>query len=261
MKRAKKSVYDKSQSISINAGVALLRSSLFSVSRDLSRDHIKTRKVNSAFAKQMMYIGPHLSQYDHDLLLAIRYLSLHTIPDQYQIYCIELKHLFGILNKRAYGRMDYQLARESLMRLSKSHCYIEDEVDLCGRFFDRLTIIRDGKQILVRLSNAYVNYLNCAETVSLNLSQRFLLSPGLARWLQGFWSTYDVIPIMLVDTLRCYSGSDEKRRSNFKQRLRKALDELASVGFIDQHWYLTRDGTLLVQRGCDVSKGRQFSVA
>ena len=69
----------------------------------------------------------------------------------------------------------------------------------------------------------------------------------LAKWLHGFYSTHAKPYPYKVETLHNLCGSADKSLRSFRQKLKKALDELVSVGAIEG-WDIDGDDLVSVQR-------------
>lgn len=231
------------------ANVVLLRSGLFSASRCQPGSQRFARTIPCPGRTQIEYYGCHLSQYDYDVLLALQYASLQTNVTRLEPHTILLNRLFNIAGKQGYGRTDYQLVHNAVSRLASAHCCIRYQYQhFCGQLFSLIKLTRAGKQITYVLNQNYVSFLQKTPSIQLDLQQRADLPKGLVRWLHGFLLTYNPVPILSLDDLHHYSGAQEKRRGNFKYRLLTALEQLTQVGFIEPHWWVSRNGVILLQR-------------
>lgn len=86
--------------------------------------------------------------------------------------------------------------------------------------------------------------------------QRLRRKP-LALWLHGWYSTHAQPYAMQVETIRRISGSSNCHGGSFRRQLRKALDELITVGCITS-WSF--DGSLVrVQRRPTMSQARHIA--
>ena len=79
-------------------------------------------------------------------------------------------------------------------------------------------------------------------------NQRMALGKStLAKWLHGFYATHAKPYPYKVETLHNLCGSLDKSLRSFRQKLKKALDELIKVGAIEG-WNIDQDDLVTVQR-------------
>ena len=79
-------------------------------------------------------------------------------------------------------------------------------------------------------------------------NQRMALGKStLAKWLHGFYATHAKPYPYKVETLHNLCGSLDKSLRSFRQKLKKALDELVNVGAIDG-WKIDKDDLVTVLR-------------
>ena len=79
-------------------------------------------------------------------------------------------------------------------------------------------------------------------------SQRMALGKStLAKWLHGFYATHAKPYPYKVETLHNLCGSADKSLRSFRQKLKKALDELVCVRAIDS-WIIDQNDLVTVQR-------------
>jgi hypothetical protein len=78
--------------------------------------------------------------------------------------------------------------------------------------------------------------------------RRKLRRKPLALWLHGYYSSHAKPLPVQVDTLRSLSGSKDKTLFSYRQKLRRALDELKAIGAIAS-WQIEAADLVTVDRG------------
>ena len=79
-------------------------------------------------------------------------------------------------------------------------------------------------------------------------NQRMSLGKSaLGKWLHGFYATHATSYPYKVSTLHNLCGSEDKNIRSFRQKLRKALDELVNVEAIDS-WDIDENDLVTVHR-------------
>lgn len=232
----------------------LLRSSLFTVSNhNKPREYIKERNLYTFGSTKITYTGEELRQDDEDVWLQIIYLFSKAEMD-----VIEFMP-YRILRELDWpARTQYrEKLKSSIARMSATNLTITNEQLKTGL---SLSIVRkflwkqdDGtklKQWCVWLEPEIVRLFEGMRYSKIIWEQRKKLNP-LAKWLHAYYSSHAEPYPVKIATLHAGCGSKMKTQKHFKSALRRALQELVQVGFLETFW-VDLNNLVFVQRekGC-----------
>lgn len=232
----------------------LIRSSLFTVSNhNKPREYIKDRNLYTFGATKIAYTGEELRQDDEDVWLQIIYLFSRNESDYIEFMP------YSLLRELAWpARTQYcEKLKSSITRMSATNvCISNDEVQaglsisLVRKFMWKQDNGSKLKQWRVWLEPEIVKLFDGMKYSKIMWEQRKILNP-LAKWLHAYYSSHaEPFPVK-VATLRDACGSKMKTEKHFKAALRRALQDLVSIGFLREYWvdmknlvYVQRDKQL-----------------
>jgi hypothetical protein len=214
----------------------LVRSSLFSAkNRCHERLYFKRAQICSIGDGEIRYTGQELRQDDETVWLQVLHLAK----------CVELGTT--IFEKRssflcsvdwADTKANYERLHVCLDRLSATNLEITSKrlnsgiaVSLIRKYrFDdtsNLMQIEIEPEIQALFSNN--NY-----TLS-GWSQRLSLSAGLSTWLHAYYASHSKPFPIKLETIAGGAGIHFSQKSGLKRSIKKSLDELVSVGFLEKY--------------------------
>jgi hypothetical protein len=228
----------------------LIRSSLFTVSNhNTRREYIKERNLYTFGATKITYTGEELRQDDEDVWLQIIYY-FSRVEENYVDFMP-----YTVLRELDWpARTQYcEKLKSSIIRMSATNICISNEEINAGL---TLSLVRkfmwkqeDGKKLKrwrVWLEPEIVKLFADMRYSKIIWDQRKKLNP-LAKWLHAYYSSHaEPYPVKII-TLRDACGSKMKSIKHFKVTLRRALLELAAVGFLKDFWIDARN-LVYVQR-------------
>ena len=209
------------------------------------------------------YTGWKLDQGDFDVLVQSFHIQNHHLektPDYYIRF--QAKSFL-----RSIGRQPGKSGREWLkdcfrrltataveINITTNNNFMNGRNTYTGSLIDEF-YHNDQEHTYFLKINPKLAQLFDAGWTQLQWQQRLCLKTNLAKWLHGFYASHRSPFPMKVVTLKHLCGSDCKRLVDFRRSLRRALDELVSVGAI-QSWEIKAKDKLHVQRfaGKQVSK-------
>jgi hypothetical protein len=232
----------------------ILRSALFAAIQGKGREFLKQRLIAAYDGIQIKYTGEQLEQSDLDVWEYVLHLArqhpLGTV-------CHFKGATFLKAICRSTGKKNYQWLDGVLSRLTACEVRIEHRGFIHGRGL----VIAHDTDTKTRLYKVSIDpdtaKLYAAGWTAINWEQREQLRrQPLALWLHGYYATH-VKPLPVkVDTLRNLSGSKAKALRNYRQQLRKALDELKTIGAIAS-WQIDAADLVTVDRGAAITASQR----
>ncbi len=228
---------------------SFLRSALFSAVQSKNREDMKEVTLASQAGFTIKYTGQQLNQEDLTLWNALIHLARNSaLEDVCEFTAYEI--LYSM--KLGTGATEYAILHTGITRLTACAVEIVRDGDKRG-FFGPL--IAYGETHVVGSTTKYKLKLNRTlirlyrdDTCWLDFGQRLQLRrKPLAQFLHGYYSTHSRPHPVKADTLRKLSGSKEKSLPAFRQKLKRALDELITIGFLSC-WSLDADDLIIVAR-------------
>ena len=224
-----------------------LRSALFSAVQSKDRLDFKDEILASQAGIIVTYTGEQLNQEDLTVWETLVHLSrdelLGTICE-FSAY-----EILKVLNLPSDGD-SYVRLHKTIIRLTGGVVQIQH----AGTTFFG-TLIHSGKRddesnfYRIELSKDLIKLYGKTEWTAVNWEQRAALKrKPLATALHGYFSTHKKPYPIKVETLLKFSGSRNKRLAGFKEKLKKALDELVKIEFLSSYYIDSNDLVTVIKK-------------
>jgi hypothetical protein len=224
----------------------ILRSALFPAIEGKDRQHLVNRIIASFNGTKIIFTGEQLDQSDLDVWEQVIHLVMQNPLGS---VCEFKAGAFLKTIGRSWGKANYQWLDRSLSRLTACEVRFERsgftygrglitsyDIDVHTRTY-RVCIDSD----IARLFLAGWTAIDCQE-------RQALKRKPLALWLHSFYASHaEPLPVK-VETLRSLSGSRDKTLRSYRQKLRRALTELKSIGALAS-WKINSSDLVVVDRG------------
>ena len=230
-----------------------LRSALFGVIQRGRRKAVKGEAIAAVKGLEIRYTGWRLDQSDFDVLThALHLVSLQQSTEGY-VYFTGKGFLNGI--GRSHGKASREWLKDSFRRLTGSAVEITLEINdkygknyrsYAGSLIDEFYYNSVDQRYSLKINPKLAGLFSAGWT-QLHWHQRLQLKTDLAKWLHGFYASHKVPYPMKVKTLRHLCGSGCGRLSDFRGKLRRALDELVKAELITT-WHIDRQDKVHVQK-------------
>lgn len=229
-----------------------LRSALFGVIQRGRRKAVKRETIAAVHGLNIRYTGWRLDQGDFDVLAHSLHLASHQSTGQYIQFTVK-GFLKGI--GRSHGKSGREWLKDCLRRLTASAVEIRLEVpstfgrEICsytGSLLDEFYYTEEDQTYFLKFNSKLATLFDAGWTL-LQWQQRLLLKTDLAKWLHGFYASHRVPYSMKTCTLQQLCGSDCGRLSDYRCKLRSALDELVKAGILSS-WSVDQDDKVHVQK-------------
>ncbi len=229
-----------------------LRSALFGVIQRGRRKAVKREAIAAVNGLNIHYTGWRLDQGDFDVLAHSLHLASHQSTGQYVQFTVK-GFLKGI--GRSHGKSGREWLKDSLRRLTASAVEIRLEVQshlgpeafsYTGSLLDEFYYTEEDQTYFLKF-NAKLATLFDAGWTQLQWQQRLALRTDLAKWLHGFYASHRLPYPMKVSTLQQLCGSDCGRLSDYRSKLRLALDELVKAEILAS-WSIDQEDKVHVQK-------------
>ncbi len=216
-----------------------LRSALFGIVQRGRRRAVKGELLASVKGISIRYTGWRLDQADFDVLLyALHLVSVaKTTKDHAQFTGKGFLRAIG----RTSGKSGREWLKDSFRRLTGSAVEITFEIKehlnqksytYVGSLVDEFYYSSDNSCYLLRINPKLARLFDAGWT-QVQWQQRRLLKTDLAKWLHGFYASHRAPYPIKVNTLKLLCGSSYGRLSDFRSKLRRALDELVNVEMLE----------------------------
>jgi hypothetical protein len=224
-----------------------LRSALFGVIQRGRRKAVKGELIASVGGLHIRYTGWRLDQGDFDVL-AHAFQLLSRLLEQSRPGYVPFTakgFLKGI--GRQWGKSGRDWLLDSLRRMNASAVEIRLEVrggimpesyTYAGSLIEEFYYDEGEGTYLLKMNRKLCSLFDSGWTM-LQWKQRILLQTDLAKWLHGFYASHATPYPMKVETLKYLCGSECGRLSDFRGKLRAAMDELVKYGVLDS-WKIDR---------------------
>ena len=225
---------------------AILRGALFGIAQERIV-HQKRTLIATVDGYEIRFKGETFNQTDLDVLEAMLHLAMpHPLGKRVEFTVHSFLKAIG----RGTSGKHHEEFKEQVMRLVTGGIEITDTK--AGKTFMG-TLVSEafreegtGRYIVV-FNNKMMDLYEGGYS-HIDWSQRIALGKSaLAKWLHGFYATHAKPYPYKVETLHSLCGSSDKSLRSFRQKLKKALDELNSVGAI-QGWSIDGDDLVFIQR-------------
>lgn len=215
-----------------------LRSSLFGVIQRGRRKAVKGEVITAVKGLDIRYTGWRLDQGDFDVLIhALHLVSLQQTTSEYVRFTGK-GFLHGI--GRRSGKSGREWLKDCLRRLTGSaveitlevkNSYWTDSYTYAGSLVDEFIYNSSSQGYFLKINPKLGRLFNAGWT-RLQWHQRLKLKTDLAKWLHGFYASHKEPYPIKVATLKHLCGASIGRLSDFRGKLRRALDELTKAELI-----------------------------
>jgi hypothetical protein len=232
-----------------------LRSALFGVIQRGRRKAVKGELVAAVKGLYIRYTGWRLDQGDFDVLAHALHLASRQqekLPAGHVRFTAK-----GFLREigRKFGKSGRDWLKDSLRRLTATAVEIKVEIPrgnsvesftYAGSLIDEFYYSDHDQTYLLKI-NPKLGRLFDSGWTRLQWQQRLTLKTDLAKWLHGFYSSHRTPYPVKVETLRYLCGSDCGRISDYRGKLRAALNELIGSKVLAS-WKIDQEDKVHVQR-------------
>jgi hypothetical protein len=232
----------------------ILRSALFAAIQGKGRKHVKQHLVAAYDGLQVKYTGEELEQSDLDVweqvLHLVRQSPLGSV-------CYFSGHeILKALGRRA-GKSDYQWLHSVLLRLASNTVEFYKDRQIYGRgMVEHFAIDEATRRYKVSVDPETMElYLAGWTAIDWGQRQRLRGKP-LALWLHGYYASHAQPAPVKVETLRRMCGSKTASLRHFREKLRKALDDLKAIDAI-QNWRIDDSDLVYVNRGAAITPSQR----
>ena len=230
-----------------------LRSALFGIIQRGRRKALKGDLVASVKGLDIRYTGWQLDQGDFDVLAhALHLVSMQQSTEGYVQFTAR-GFLAGIGRKA--GKSGREWLKDSFRRLTGSAVeikltiqqgYKSDSYTYAGSLIDEFYYNTSDQGYFLKINPKLAKLFDAGWT-QLQWQQRSCLKTDLAKWLHGFYASHKEPYPMKVDTLKHLCGSNCRRLSDFRGKLRAALKELHNVELLAS-WKIDREDKVHVRK-------------
>ena len=225
---------------------AILRGALFGVGQERTI-HKKRTLVAAVEGYEIRFKGVTFNQTDLDVLEGMLHLAMpHPLGKRVEFTVHSFLKALG----RGTSGKHHEEFKEQVMRLVTGGIEITDtkaRVTFMGTLVSKAFREEDSGRYVVIFDKDMLNLYEAGYS-HIDWNQRMALGKStLAKWLHGFYATHAKPYPYKVETLHNLCGSADKSLRSFRQKLKKALDELICVRAIDG-WIIDQDDLVTVQR-------------
>ena len=225
---------------------AILRGALFGVGQERTV-HKKRTLVAAVEGYEIRFKGETFNQTDLDVLEGMLHLAMpHPLGKRVEFTVHSFLKALG----RGTSGKHHEEFKEQVMRLVTGGIEITDtkaRVTFMGTLVSKAFREEDSGRYVVIFDKDMLNLYEAGYS-HIDWSQRMALGKStLAKWLYGFYATHAKPYPYKVETLHNLCGSADKSLRSFRQKLKKALDELVCVRAIDS-WIIDQNDLVTVQR-------------
>lgn len=230
----------------------LVRSALFTVGNPRNaRRNLKQTAIAAIGDIEIHYTGEELRQDDEDVFLQLVHLA--RLTDLGSIVTFSARSLLTALGWTTDGG-SYKRLKASITRLSANTLTVHNAErgysgSLIRDFQWKGEGTRTSPKWQVRLEPRIVALFGKTSYTQILWEQRLQLS-NVGKWLHSFYATHSQPFPMKPDTLHRLSGSQVKEPRKFRQMLRKELNALVHVGFLENWKIDGKTGLVHVVRAC-----------
>lgn len=225
---------------------AILRGALFGVGQERTV-HKKRTLVAAVDGYEIRFKGETFNQTDLDVLEGMLHVAmLHPLGKRVEF---TVHSFLKALGRKTSGEQHEQF-KEQVTRLIGGVIEITDtkaKVTFMGTLVSKAFREEESGRYVVIFDKDMLNLYEAGYS-HIDWNQRMALGKStLAKWLHGFYATHAKPYPYKVETLHNLCGSSDKSLRSFRQKLKKALDELAGVGAIDG-WNIDQNDLVTVLR-------------
>ena len=229
-----------------------VRSALFGLIQRGQRKVVDKEPIATDHGLQIRHTGWQLDQADLDVFAHA--LSLASAQTAGELVRFAAKgFLTGI--HRSYGKTNREWLKDSLRRLANSVVEIHLEaagsartqsLSYTGPLLDEFIHNQAEHSYFLKCHPEMARLVDAGWT-QVPWQQHVQLKTDLAKWLHGFYASHRTPTPAKVDTLRHLCGSNCHRLSDYRGKLRIALEELVYGGFL-RAWHIDGEDKVHVFR-------------
>ena len=235
---------------------AILRGALFGVGQERTV-HKKRTLIAAVEGYEIRFKGEAFNQTDLDVLEGMLHLAMpHPLGKQVEF---SVHSFLKALGRKTSGEQHEQF-KEQVTRLIGGVIEITDtkaRMTFMGTLVSKAARNEDTGRYVVIFDKDMLNLYEAGYS-HIDWNQRMALGKStLAKWLHGFYATHAKPYPYKVETLHNLCGSVDKSLRSFRQKLKKALDELVNVRAIEG-WSIDQDDLVTVQRAPSPSQRKHL---
>lgn len=232
---------------------AMARSALFTVGNHRApRIEFKRDKIATVAGYEIFYTGTELRQDDEDVFLQIvHFARMHKLGDVVEISGNALLRALGWnASSKSYDRL-----RSIIERLKEGTIKIAHESGkrgYSGSMIRKFAWQNDDDSAArtkwkIYLEKEIIELFTDDEYSLLDWDDRRQLG-YLAQWLHSFFYTHKEPFPYKVETIYSLCGSKATELAGFRRDLKKALDSLVDIGFLESWKHIPEIDTIVVKR-------------
>ncbi len=242
-----------------------LRSALFGVIQRGRRKAVKGELIAAVKGLNVRYTGWRLDQADFDVLIhALHLVSRQQTTGGY-VQFTGKGFLHGV--GRRSGKSGREWLKDSFRRLTGSaveitvairDTYGSNSYTYAGSLIDEFIYNTSSQGYFLKINPKLATLFNAGWT-QLQWHQRLTLKTDLAKWLHGFYASHRAPYPIKVETLKQLCDSHIGRLSDFRGKLRRALEELSKAELIDS-WKIDPQDKVHIEkrdRTCPMANGQR----
>jgi TrfA protein len=234
------------------------RSALFSCVQGKDREMVKDALIAAVDGIQIRFTGERFNQDDHDVLMQLVHMAAHQPLGEW--VTVPAHALLKALGRKT-GKSQHEQLRADIIRLVGGTVSLKNtrtKLEYIGHLVDEAAQDEESRYWKFKLNPTLQPLYSGTNYTLIDWGQRKKLhGKDLARWLQVYLATHAAPFPMKVATLRELSGSKMAELKNFRQSLRKALQDLTSNGDIAA-WAIDPETDLVtIDRGNSITDSQQ----
>jgi len=208
-----------------------LRSALFSAIRKGRRRFVKGEQLAALDGIEIHYTGERLDQGDLDVYESVLHaVRLQTMGEQCRVTSYALLKLMGKTDtgmNRATLLTRIERLRANAIRMKQGR------YSFIGGLVDEAYKDEETQEWVIVLNPKLRALYGADQFTQIEWAVRHALDGHqLAQWLHGFYASHAAPYPMKVETLHRLCGSETVRMDHFREKLRKALDEVAEASAV-----------------------------
>ena len=243
----------------------IARSSLFNVRfKKTPRVQLKNHVVSALNGINILYTGEELRQDDETILLQLLHLAQSQPlgePIQFTPYSFlkkikwttsgqnQYKRLSECIDRLAGNLVKVTCEKQNIAYKSSLVRKIYNTDDGSGNFVREWTVWLEPEIIKLFSSDSYSR---------IHWEQRLSLRKPVAQWLHSFYTGHERPFPMKVSTLMTLSDTAAKTLSSFRTALRRSLDDLVSLGFLENYFIDPDTDLVNVKKAAESGVVKQF---
>ena len=234
-----------------------LRGALFAAIQGKNRQYMKRESLTVLHGTQICFTGMQLDQSDLDVWEQALHLARQN---PLGTRCDFTAHAFLKAIGRRTGKSQHEQLKDNFSRLTACEVEIRQGPHVyAGSLIEAHYRNEDTGYYILRLNPDLIK-LYTASWTAIDWQQRQQLRrKPLALWLHGFYASHANPYPMRIEKLMQLSGSRNKQFSDFKRKLKAALEDLKAVGAILN--FEIKDGLVYVERVPSSSQRKHLTKA